>query len=105
MSIDVLHVEGRILAHQHRIERRQGLGDGVVEAIPVVERAGEREAPRTGRYAPLAQRQFVLFTDMQRMTAGGGRLHHREARVLVGPEGGQRVENDQQAHGRRSSVQ
>jgi len=100
-GVHVLHVEGRVLAHQRGVEGRHRLLGRLAERVPGAVLAGgieQAQQPRMGHGATAGQRELVLFADEDRVAAPVGLDHHREGRVLVGRDVLERVEDDQDAH-------
>jgi hypothetical protein len=99
-GVDVVHVEGRILAHQHHVELGQlhpphGPGLEVVALDPLhLDVAAAREDPA------VLHRQRVRQVDEQRMAPRLARLHHQEGRVALDVHAldGVHLDGDLQGH-------
>ena len=99
--VDVLHVERRVLAHQHRGEVRERAAPPARPAAyqswssgASVERHDARPACRRA-----SQQRSACSSANTAWPRARERAHHRDARVLVGLELGQRIEDEGEVHG------
>src|SRR5690606_14909761 len=91
---------GRVLAHEHGVVILQRLAALVRHAVPVVERAGELDAPHQRRHRLTAlPLQVLRLAGGQRVAAPLQLAHHREGAVLVGLEARQGVGDEENVHG------
>ena len=97
--VKILHVEWRILAHQHRVECRQRLAHRVAGDVPVGGLRRQIDFASPCMNNAYHQQQIALQAGMQLVAARGGLDHHREGRILVGLEIVKRIGDKQQAHG------
>src|SRR6266571_6379989 len=95
---DVLRVERRVLAHEHRPEFCKRRFPGGICAIPRVLLAGERQAAALAEDAPAFPHQAFLQHEKQFVTALRGLDHHRVGRILVNLERGQRIGDEGDSH-------
>src|SRR5262249_59595626 len=102
---DVLHVERRILAHQHSRERRERAYRRLSDVVPVVIVSVHRERPHAGKRLASIPEDLGLLGREQLVPPRLQGTHHGHARVLVGLERWQGIENesDFQAAGRREA--
>src|SRR4029077_14392419 len=96
---DVLEIERRVLAHQHGrvLLRRPRLA--LVRPVPVFVVVGERDAQRRGGDAALRRVERGLLRRPDRVAARLGRAHHRDARILVGLERIERIDDEEERGG------
>src|SRR6185437_9130237 len=96
--VDVLHVERRVLAHQHRREARKRPVLRVACRVPVVIVGGELERTHPRARRAVAPVDFPLLEREHALAARGDRAHHRDARVLVRLQQRQRIEYERKIH-------
>jgi hypothetical protein len=103
-GVEVLAVERRVGAHQHRAEVGQGDAHPLALDRPLGEpgdlAAGERDLADMGR-DPVAAlpHQVPRLAGEEAVAAAGGLPHHREGRVLLDVEGLERVGDEEKVHG------
>jgi len=99
-GVEVFAVEGRVLAHDHRVEVGQGAHAAMVLDEPLVFRAGERDlAHQRVHGAARAPADVARLAGDDAVAAPLRLAHHREGGVLVGLEDFQRVGNEEDVHG------
>ena len=95
---DVVHVEGRVLPHQHHVVGREigaaELPEPVVLALRLVEDLDRRQL---GRYRVVAQGKGVRRVIGYRVAAGLRLEHQREGRIAQGVDRGDGVHLDRDA--------
>ncbi len=99
----VFHVERRILAHQHRTERRQRTGFVRGRLVPrmavqIGRIADDRHALHVRLDARTRPRELVRLACVHRMPAPRRLRHHRVGRILVDLEALERVGDKENVH-------
>ena len=108
-GVEVLAVEGRVLAHHHGVSLAQlegsvndhGAKPAVLTALALdLDVIRQRDLTRVGRDEPTGHpTQVARLAGQQAMAATLRLAHHGEGGVLVGLEGLQRVGNEKNLHG------
>ena len=94
----ILQVEGRVLAHEHRVVLgERALGEVAPGLVPVLVAVLHPHALRAGAHL-LAPVEIALLGPVELVPARLRGAHHRHARVLVGPERFERVEDEEELH-------
>ena len=81
-AVDVLGVEGRILAHQDAVERSERLDGGLAEREPAGRVRPHRERARAPEGDAVAQQEVSQLEIGERKATRLGREQHRESRVF-----------------------
>jgi hypothetical protein len=98
-AVDVLHVERRVLAHQHRIERgERHFGVRVLAIPPVVLLSGEVDTRRVRGDDAFQPREIFGIEGVELVAALRGLPHHRVSAVLVELEVVERVDDEGDFH-------
>ena len=97
-GIDIFHVEGRILAHKHRIESRQRLGAHITGLVPGGEFAGQIQRRHPGRDLALIQTDVTLQAAKDPVATRHGSPHHGDAGLFLGLEGIEGIEDEKNVH-------
>jgi len=101
---DIFEIEGRILAHQHRIEGGERLMLAFLLGTPraVIGVSGlvgvELQARRRGAHRAIAPGQRLAHDGMHLVATPLRLAHHGDAGVLVGFQRFQRIEYERQSH-------
>ena len=98
-GVDVLHVEGRVLAHQHGVEvPPAACAVAASRRVPVVRRRRSSVRCRRARHAAHDRRAISAILrcshGVQLVAARGRLAHHRVGGVLVGLEVVKRIEDE-----------
>ena len=94
----VFEVEGRILAHQHRVEFAQLDVHPFDFSVPGVVVVGDDQAGRMAEHPAVAHAEAFAADREHFVAARSGRAHHRNAGVLVGFQARERVDDEGDFH-------
>ena len=99
-AVEVLHVERRVLAHQHRVEILERRRLHWVNAIPRSGVAGEVQPLRVAGHHPVLPDDVFLLHCVNLVRTRSRFAHHRECGILVYLEIVERVDDESDFHGR-----
>ena len=95
--VDVLHVEGRVLAHQHCVDGAELADVGLADAVPGLPFADDLERREARERTPVACPQVPLTEHQHLATAPGCGLQHGDRRILRRLDGFERVHQHREA--------
>ena len=97
-GVDVFHVEGRVLAHDHGIDRRQGCREGLGGPVPGLVLARGHQRGHARHDLALVQADVALQAAHHTVARRLGRPHHGNAGFLLRLEGIEGIEDEKNVH-------